>query len=56
MASWCREWTDEHGRYFRSRTDEELRTVLATVGEVTGFATWSHFEDGGHYQWARVVL
>lgn len=49
-----REWTDEHGRYFRSRTDDRLRTMLAQVGEVVAFETWSWFEDGGHYQWARV--
>ena len=50
------EWTDEHGRYFRSRTDDELRTLLSDVGEVTHFDTWSRFEDGGHYQWARVAV
>ena len=52
----AREWVDEGGRYFRSRTDAGLVTLLAAVGEVTAFDTWSRFEDGGHYQWARVVL
>ncbi|WP_076258337.1 class I SAM-dependent methyltransferase [Intrasporangium flavum] len=52
----AREWVDEGGRYFRSRTDAELVTLLAAVGEVTAFDTWSRFEDGGHYQWARVVI
>lgn len=51
-----REWADAHGRYFRSRTDEELRSLLSVIGEVVEFGTWSHFEDGGHYQWARVVV
>ena len=51
-----REWTDEHGRYFRSRTDDGLRSLLAEVGEVVAFDTWSRFDDGGHYQWARVVV
>jgi SAM-dependent methyltransferase len=50
------EWTDEHGRYFRSRTDDGLCSLLAEVGEVVAFETWSRFDDGGHYQWARVVV
>lgn len=51
-----REWTDAHGRYFNSRTDDGLRELLAAVGEVVEFATWSRFDDGGHYQWARIVV
>jgi SAM-dependent methyltransferase len=51
-----REWTDVHGRYFRSRTDDRLRAMLAEVGEVLTFETWSRFDDGGHYQWARVLV
>jgi SAM-dependent methyltransferase len=51
-----REWTDARGRYFQSRTDGRLRAMLAAVGEVTAFDTWSWFDDGGHYQWARVVV
>ncbi|TQM57393.1 class I SAM-dependent methyltransferase [Humibacillus xanthopallidus] len=50
------EWTDPDGRYFRSRNDEELRRLLSAVGRVTEFDTWSRFEDGGHYQWARTVV
>ena len=50
------EWTDEHGRYFRRRTDQELESLLSVIGEVADFATWSHFDNGGHYQWARVVV
>jgi SAM-dependent methyltransferase len=50
------EWTDDGGRYFRSRTDDELVGLLAAVGEVVAFDTWSRFADGGHYQWARVVV
>jgi SAM-dependent methyltransferase len=51
-----REWTDVHGRYFRSRTDDRLRVMLAEVGEVLAFETWSRFDDGGHYQWGRVLV
>lgn len=51
-----RERTDEHGRYFRSRPDDELRSMLSATGQVTEFATWSRFDDGGHYQWARLVV
>jgi SAM-dependent methyltransferase len=51
-----REWTDVHGRYFQSRTDRRLRAMLAEVGEVVAFETWSRFDDGGHYQWARVIV
>lgn len=50
------EWTDDGGRYFRSRSDDELRGLLAAVGEVVAFDTWTHFTDGGHYQWARVMV
>lgn len=50
------EWTDADGRYFRSRTDDELWALLSDVGEVADVDTWSRFEDGGHYQWARVVV
>ncbi|WP_323096735.1 class I SAM-dependent methyltransferase [Intrasporangium sp. YIM S08009] len=52
----AREWVDEGGRYFQSRTDAGLLALLAGVGEVTAFDTWSRFDDGGHYQWARVTL
>ncbi|HET7801140.1 MAG TPA: class I SAM-dependent methyltransferase [Humibacillus xanthopallidus] len=51
-----REWTDPDGRYFLSRTDEDVRALLSAVGHVTAFDTWSSFADGGHYQWARVVV
>lgn len=51
-----REWTDPGGRYFLSRTDDGLRGLLSAVGQVTHFDTWSSFGDGGHYQWARVVV
>ncbi|GAA2149460.1 methyltransferase family protein [Humibacillus xanthopallidus] len=51
-----REWTDPDGRYFLSRTDEDVRALFSVVGHVTAFDTWSRFEDGGHYQWARVVV
>lgn len=48
------EWFDPHGRYFRQRSDEDLQSLLAQVGDVTAFETWHWFDDGGHYQWARV--
>jgi SAM-dependent methyltransferase len=51
-----RQWTDPDGRYFRSRTDEDVRALLSAVGQVGAFDTWSRFEDGGHYQWARIVV
>lgn len=51
-----REWTDEHGRYFRNRTDDELRSMLDVVGDVVDFATWTHYDNFGHYQWARVKV
>lgn len=39
----------------------ELKRVVrpggvVEIGEVNGFATWSRFDHGGHYQWARVVV
>lgn len=51
------EWYDAHGRYFRHRTDADLRHLLSGVGVVAEFATWDHLDEGGaHYQWARVVV
>lgn len=49
-----REWTKPDGRYFKHRSDDSLRSELARLGEVTSFATWDWYDDGGHYQWARV--
>ncbi|MGN6330844.1 MAG: methyltransferase domain-containing protein [Motilibacteraceae bacterium] len=48
------ERTHPDGRYFRHRTDETLRQELARLGTLLAFETWDWFEDGGHYQWARV--
>jgi ubiquinone/menaquinone biosynthesis C-methylase UbiE len=45
---------DELGRYFRHRTDAELRELLSGVGEVTAFRTWDRLPSSSHYQWARV--
>jgi SAM-dependent methyltransferase len=46
---------DSGGRYFRQRTDDDLRRLLGAVGEVLAFETWDHLDDdGAHYQWARV--
>jgi SAM-dependent methyltransferase len=50
------DWVDPHGRYFRQRSDEGLRSLLSAVGEVVAFDTWQWYDDGGHYQWARVRL
>lgn len=50
-----REWTSPDGRYFNHRSDEQLQHDLHGLGNVVAFDTWSWFEDGGHYQWARVV-
>ena len=50
-----REWTYLTAA-ISSRTDDDLRAMLSAVGHVTEFATWSRFEDGGHYQWARIVV
>lgn len=50
-----REWTSPDGRYFKHRSDEQLQDVLQDLGQVAAFDTWDWFEDGGHYQWARVI-
>lgn len=50
------ERTSPDGRYFRHRTDETLRQELARLGPLLAFETWDWFEDGGHYQWARVEV
>lgn len=45
------------GRYFRHRTDDDLRRLLGGIGQVDAFATWDHLDDdGAHYQWARIVI
>jgi SAM-dependent methyltransferase len=49
------ERTKPDGRYFRHRSDEELQAALRVLGEVVAFETWDWFDDGGHYQFARVV-
>ena len=49
------EWFAADGRYFRHRTDDDLRRVLGVVGDVVAFAAWDQLDEGGaHYQWARV--
>jgi SAM-dependent methyltransferase len=47
---------DDHGRYFRHRTDDEMRDLFSEIGEVVGFATWDHLAGGSHYQWARLRM
>ena len=50
-----REWMKPDGRYFKHRSDDELQQALRVLGDVVAFETWDWFEDGGHYQFARVV-
>jgi hypothetical protein len=50
-----RDRIDENGRYFRHRSKVTLLVQLRRIGDVVDFATWSHFDDGGHYQWALVL-
>lgn len=50
-----REWTSPDGRYFNHRTDDQLQNELQALGDLVSFDTWNWFEDGGHYQCARVV-
>lgn len=50
-----RVWTKDDGRYFRHRSDAELQQALRVLGDVVGFETWDWYEDGGHYQFARVL-
>lgn len=47
---------DEHGRFFQQRSDVEFQRMLSAVGTVEAFDTWDWFDDGGHYQWARVLI
>jgi SAM-dependent methyltransferase len=48
---------DDHGRYFRLRTDDQLQELLSGIGQVVAFETWDRFPDtDGHYQWARVQV
>jgi hypothetical protein len=48
---------DDHGRYFRLRTDDQLQELLSGIGQVVAFETWDRSPDtGSHYQWARVQV
>jgi hypothetical protein len=47
---------DHHGRHFRHRTDDQMKELLASTGDVDAFATWDHLPTGWHYQWARVTV
>jgi SAM-dependent methyltransferase len=49
------ERTDEHGRFFRQLSDDELVASLGRIGNVVAFDTWAHRPDGGHFQWARIA-
>jgi SAM-dependent methyltransferase len=51
-----REWVKPDGRFFKHRSDDELRNELTRLGTVVDFATWDWFDDGGHYQCARVEV
>lgn len=55
-ATHDRHWTATDGRYFYHRTDDALQAALKRLGTILGFSTWDWFDDGGHYQWARVVV
>lgn len=44
------------GRYFRRRTDGNLRAELEVLGVVVDFDTWAWSDGGMHYQWARVEV
>ncbi len=50
-----RQWTSPDGRYFNHRSDDQLQDELQALGDLVSFDTWNWFEDGGHYQCARVV-
>lgn len=51
------EWFDADGRYFRHRTDDDLRGLLGAVGAVDEMARWDYLDEAGaHYQWARVTV
>lgn len=43
-------------RYFRLRTDAEVREILGSVGRVETFARGMLSPSGYHYQWARVIV
>lgn len=51
-----RHWTATNGRYFRHRTDDDLKPELTRLGTILDFGTWDWIDDGGHYQWARAVV
>lgn len=47
---------DEHGRLFVQRSDEQVRQALSRIGAVDSFETGMFHDDGGHYQFATVVV
>jgi SAM-dependent methyltransferase len=55
-AEAARNRVDEHGRLFQQRSDPELRRLLSSVGTLDAFETWDWSDDGGHYQWGRVLI
>ncbi|WP_157973858.1 class I SAM-dependent methyltransferase [Desertihabitans aurantiacus] len=55
-ADTAQERTDEAGRFFQQRTDDEVVALLGTVGTVESLTVWDRFADGGHYQCARVRI
>jgi SAM-dependent methyltransferase len=48
---------DDHGRYFRLRTDDQLQGLLSGIGQVVAFETWDRFQtpavttNGLGYRW-----
>lgn len=41
--------------YFNHHSDEEIEGALGALGNVVAVETLDCFDDGGHYQFARVV-
>jgi SAM-dependent methyltransferase len=55
-AAESRTYVDETGRYFRLRSDDEVRAIVAAVGEIEELAVVEEHDDGGRYQWVRVRI
>lgn len=49
-------WVDDQGRYFRQRTDLQIRELMSHLGDLVAFETWDRLSHGVHYQWSRVLL
>lgn len=49
-----RDHTGRDGRFFRHRSDGDVRAQFERIGAVLDFDTWDEIEDFGYYQWLRV--